>query len=148
MNLTPAQHQLAQLSLQEIMGTEGQADDFGERVNELASTIWSEFIDEEVAHLLSDEQLDELGELLEDEDTTEEQFSEFLNKAIPSFDEMYQEKILDNKAVAVEGRIKQLRALAAGESDKQLLLDECEDLIEQGEWLEVQSILATEFAEY
>lgn len=148
MNLTPAQHQLAQVSLKDIMGNEGKSEEFTERVSDLASRIWSEFIDEEIAHLLSEEQLDTLGELLEDEETTEEDFSEFLNKCVPSFDEMYQEKILDNKAVAIEGRVKQLRSLAAGESDKQQLLDDCEDLIEKGEWLKVQDILATEFAEY
>ena len=148
MNLTPAQHQLAQVSLKDIMGSEGNSEKFTERVSDLASRIWSEFIDEEIAHLLTEEQLDMLGKLLEDEDTTEEDLSEFLNKCVPSFDEMYQEKILDNKAATVEGRVKQLRSLAAGESDKQQLLDDCKSLIEKGEWLEVQAVLATDFAEY
>lgn len=148
MNLTPAQQQLAHLSLKTVMGASGREEEFSDRVSELASRIWSEFIDEEVTPLLSDEQLVKLGELLEDEETTEEQFSEFLNEAIPEFDEMYQEKVLDNKAVIVEGRIKQLRVLVAGEPDLELLLDECEDLIEKGEWLKVQDVLAKDFTEF
>jgi len=148
MNLTSDQHQLAQLSLKEIMGEDGRNEGFTDRLSEMAGTIWSEFINEEVAHLLTDEQLDKLDELLQDEETTEEQFSEFLNDSVPGFDEMYQEKILDNKAVAVEERIKRLRSLSAGETELQFLLDDCEDLIEKGEWLAVQDILVTEFADF
>lgn len=148
MNLTPAQKQLANLSLQSVMGESGQEDDFSERINDLASRIWSEFIDEEITHLLTNEQLVQLGVLLEDEDTTEEEFSNFLNDSIPGFDEMYQEKVLDNKAVLVEGRIKQLRALTVGETDLELLLDDCDDLIEKGEWLQVQDILVKDFSDF
>ncbi len=148
MNLTPAQQQLAHLSLQSVMGASGKEPEFPERVTDLASEIWSEFIDEEITDLLSEKQLVRLGELLEDEDVTEEEFSNFLNESVPGFDEMYQEKVLDNKAVVVEGRVKQLRILTQGETDLQLSLDTCEDLIEKGEWLKVQDILATEFAEY
>lgn len=147
MNLTPAQQQLAHLSLQTVMGESGRDEGFSDRVNELASRIWSEFIDEEITPILSDEQLSDLGALLTDEDTTEEEFSEFLNDVVPKFDEMYQEKVLDNKAVVVEGRIKQLRILVEGEPDLELLLDECEDLIEKGEWLKVQDILAKDFSD-
>ena len=148
MNLTPAQKQLANVSLQSIMGANGNEPEFPDKVNELASQIWSEFIDEEITHLLTDEQLIKLGELLESEETTEEQFSEFLNNSVDGFDEMYQEKVLDNKAVIIEGRIKQLRIFLEGETDKQLLLDDCDELIEKGEWLQVQDILVTEFSEY
>lgn len=148
MNLTPAQQQLAHVSLQSVMGISGKDEGFSDRINDLATDMWAEFIDEEIADLLNDEQLVELGELLEDEDTTEQEFADFLNDSIPGFDEMYQEKVLDNKAVLIEGRIKQLRILAEGESDLQHFLDECESLIEKGEWLKVQDILATEFAEY
>lgn len=148
MNLTPAQKQLANLSLKSVMGASGQEDDFSDRINDLASRIWSEFIDEEITHLLTDEQLVQLGVLLQDEETTEEEFSDFLNDAVAGFDEMYQEKVLDNKAVIVEGRIKQLRVLTAGETELELLLDDCEDLIEKGEWLEVQDILVKYFADF
>ncbi|GIK84349.1 MAG: hypothetical protein BroJett025_09710 [Patescibacteria group bacterium] len=148
MNLTPAQQQLAHLSLETVMGASGRDPEFPEQVNNLAAQIWSEFIDEEISDLLTEEQLLRLGELLEDEDATEEDFSEFLNESVSGFDEMYQEKILDSKAITIEGRIKQLRTLADGEVDKLHLLDECEELIEDGEWLQVQDILATEFAEY
>ncbi len=148
MNLTPAQKQLANLSLKEIMGESGKESDFSDRINDLASRIWSEFIDEEISHLLTDEQLVQLGVLLEDEETTEEEFSNFLNDSVSGFDEMYQEKVLDNKAVLVEGRVKQLRALTAGETDLELLLDDCDELIEKGEWLEVQDILAKDFSDF
>ncbi len=148
MNLTPAQQQLAHLSLQSVMGASGNEPEFPERVTDLASEIWSEFIDEEITDLLNEKQLVRLGELLEDEEVTEEEFSNFLNESVPGFDEMYQEKVLDNKAVVVEGRVKQLRILTQGETDLQLSLDICEDLIEKGEWLKVQDILATDFSEY
>lgn len=148
MNLTLPQQQLANLSVQSIMGVSAEDSTFPEKASELASQIWSEFIDEEITDLLTDEQLVELGELLENEDTTEQQFVTFLNDAVPNFEEMYEEKILENKAVLVEGRINQLRVFSEGETDKQLLLDNCEELIDKGEWLQVESILATEFAGY
>ena len=148
MNLTLPQQQLANLSVQSIMGVSAEDSEFPKKASELASQIWSEFIDEEITDLLTDEQLVELGELLENEDTTEQQFITFLNDAVPNFEEMYEEKILENKAVLVEGRINQLRVFSEGETDKQLLLDNCEELIDKGEWLQVESILATEFASY
>lgn len=148
MNLTPAQQQLSQLSLRQIMGDSTNEDDFNERLSDLASKIWAEFLDEEINHLLSDSQIEELGVLLTNEETTEEQFSDFLNDAVPNFEEMYQEKILDNKAIIVEGRIQHLRNQLSGESEKEILLDDCDDLINKDEWLQVQGILSTEFAEY
>lgn len=130
------------------MGQEGQADDFTERLSELASTIWTNFIDEEVAELLDEEQTEKLAKLFENEETTEEDFSTLLTDIVPDFDDMYRDKVLENKAVAVEGRIKQLGYLSSGESDKSMLLDDCEDLIEEGEWLKVQDILVKDFSEY
>lgn len=129
------------------MGASGKEPEFPERVTDLASQIRSEFIDEEITQLLSEKKLVRLGELIEDEDVIEEEFSNFLNDSVPGFDEIYQEKVLDNKVV-IEGRIKQLRILTVGETDLQLSLDTCEVLIEKGEWLKIQDILVTEFAEY
>ena len=148
MNLTPAQQQLSDLSLKYIMGDSGLDPEFSNNLGILTSKIWSEFIDEEISDLLSEDQLIRLGELLEDDETTEQNFLDFFNECVPNFEEMYLEKVLDNKAVLVEGRIKQLRLFTDGETDKQLLLDECEELIKKGEWLIVQDTLATEFIDY
>lgn len=148
MNLEPAQKELSKLSLRKIMGKSVEEGDFTERLSDLALKTWTSFLDEEVNDLLNDKQLQELGILLMYEDTTQEQLAEFFKKAIPDYEEIYHKKILKNKAIAVEGRIQYLRNMLSGKTELLSLLDDCDDLIKNGEWLRVEELLSTKFSEY
>lgn len=146
MNDLTAQQQLLQLSLRNIMGIDARKPEFQNNLNELALGVWSTFLSDEIVPRLTDEQRDQLFALLETQNTTEQQFTDFLTSAIPEYSQLFEHYSLENKATTVKGRIQQLQLLTEGETEKQELLKKCEKLAGQGQWLELEEVIAVNFS--
>lgn len=148
MQLSPALQQLEQLNMKLIMGKSGQDPDFEERLIDLNQSVWTNFLNEEVAYMLSDADQERLGKLFDDENTTQEQFLSFFREAIDDFDLKYKTYLLENKAESVKGRIQYLEVMVSEDAEKTELLNQANQAAEAGEWLRVEQILSQNFADF
>lgn len=148
MNDVTAQQQLLQLSLRNIMGSDAQKPEFQDNLNQFAVGIWATFLSDEIVPRLTEEQKDQLFALLEAQGTTEQQFTDLLTAAIPEYSQLFEQKMLENKAITVKGRIQQLQLLTEGETDKQELLKQCEEFANEGEWLELERVISENFSNF
>ena len=141
--------QLLAVSLDKIMGAHAKDPEFPEKIVDFALLVWSDLLENEIIDLLNQEQKEVFVGFLSDEKTTQEELLDFFKQAVPDFDERHERRMLPHKALAVTGRIELLRATVDPE-EKELfaILDHCDELAKQQEWLKLQDVLVEHFSEY
>lgn len=138
-----ARQQLLTLDLNRILGSgEGDDKEFNEGLQDLVKVAWANFLDEEVANLLTDEQMQQLADVFKKEDVKPEDVVGVLRTAVPDFDDRFQRKVLEVKEGVVRGRVDGLMEEAGVDEQKKAALQDVVSLMDQGQWAQVEERLA------
>lgn len=138
-----AQQQLLALDLRKILGPEeGDDKEFDDGLQDLVNVAWANFLDEEVASLLTDEQMQQLADVFKKEDVKPEDVIAVLRAALPDFDRQFQQKVLEVKEGVVRGRVDGLMEEAVNDEQKKAALQEIVSLMDQGQWTQAEEKLA------
>lgn len=143
-----ARQQLLSLDLNRILGGgegdngEGDNKEFDEGLQDLVKVAWANFLDEEIANLLTDEQMQQLADVFKKEDVKPEDVVGVLRAAVSDFDDRFQQKVLEVKEGVVRGRVDGLIEEAGADEQKKTALQEIVSLMDQGQWAQVEERLA------
>lgn len=116
-------------------GTDEQKEAF---LDELQQVIWEDFIENDVDLLLTDQEQQDLRQILDKTDIEELQKQEeavvFLEKLVPDLEEIMLEKALELKEDMVRERVAGLKEYYSDDSEKLNQVHEAEQLANQGKW--------------
>ncbi|MFZ5377029.1 MAG: hypothetical protein ACOZAN_05215 [Patescibacteria group bacterium] len=123
-------------------GTEEEKERF---LDELQQVIWDDFVENDVALLVTSEEMVEVKKVTDDVGLNptekQEKLIDYLEKLIPDLEEIMLEKALELKEDMVRERINGLRDLYRDDQHKLEKLDEAEQLMRQDKWKSLAEVL-------
>lgn len=138
--LTPAQQQLREVDIRQVMGSFARDPEFLQKLETLSGQLWQNYLSERVTDELSDEDQDRFAQMASDPGVNQESIMEFLHQRFPDLDEAFEVYGLENKAETILGRIEELKIMA--ETDVTLVEDisMLEHLAANEEWQQVAEL--------
>jgi len=140
--LTPAapiSEELADQNIFELLGvTDGSDAERESFLDELQQVIWEDFIENDVALLLTSNEMAELKAMLDNSSQPEAQKQEatvnFLEKLIPGLEDIMLDKALELKEEMFRERVVGVKDFYKGQADKLAKIAESEKLVAEGKW--------------
>ena len=145
--LSPAQQQLKDINLKEVMGPHGKDPDFDAKLEDLSTQLWQNYLTGRVMDELMEEDQEEFARLAGDSDISQDTMIEFLHDKFPDLDEAFQLYVIENKAETIQGRVEELKAVFEDNQEQLELLRSIERLIEQEDWKTATQQLIEKFSE-
>jgi len=145
--LSPAQQQLKDINLKEVMGPHGKDPDFDAKLEDLSTQLWQNYLTGRVMDELMEEDQEEFARLAGDSDISQDTMIEFLQDKFPDLDEAFQLYVIENKAETIQGRVEELKAVFEDNQEQLELLRSIERLIDQEDWKTASEQLIEKFSE-
>lgn len=129
-----------------LLGAEdGSTQEKDKFLDELQQTIWQDFIEKDLALLITSEEKIKADQILQDTSLSDlekqEQLLEYANTLVPDLEQIMLEKALQLKQDLVGERIASLKDSAAQDEAKQQQLQQVEELLAQGKWYSAGKLL-------
>lgn len=137
---------LEQQNIFYMLGVEKSSDEEKESfLDELQQVIWEDFLESDVKLLITDDEYNQLEQIMSKSDTSEEDRQEemvvFLEKLIPDLEEIMLEKAIELKADMFRERIMGLKEFFQDEPENLEVVQKAEDKMKENLWHDAAATL-------
>lgn len=142
---TPAGEDIAEQNIFEMLGvTDGTPEQREQFLDELQTVIWDDFIESDVKLLLTDQEQQELKQLMQPDPKAieaQERAVVYLEKLIPDLEDIMLEKALQLKEEMARERLRALTELYRNDEGKQAIIRQAQEKMDQKQWRTATTLL-------